>query len=77
MPIQSHTEQAASGLPSPTMVSAETLDAACQRISALEAALRGMLGLAQLLSHNRDLPASLREVLLANHRILDARELLR
>lgn len=48
-----------------------------ERIEDLEGALRGLIGLVQLISHNRDLPAAFRETLMTNHRVLDAEELLR
>jgi hypothetical protein len=50
---------------------------AYERIDDLEAALWGMLGLIQLLSHNRDIPETVRDGMLTNHRYLDAEELLR
>jgi hypothetical protein len=50
---------------------------AYDRIEQLEMALRGLLGMTQLLSTNRDIPNELRELLATHHRVIDAMELLR
>jgi hypothetical protein len=61
----------------PLVETRRELHNAYDRIEQLELALRGLLGLAQLLSNNRDIPAEIRELLAINHRVIDAMELLR
>lgn len=42
------------------------------RIAELEAALNGMIGLIQLLSHNRDIPPDIRADMTESHRLEEA-----
>lgn len=53
------------------------LIAAYERVEELEGGLKGLLGLLTLVSNNPDLPASIREILASNHRVIDAQEMLR
>lgn len=53
------------------------LIAAYERIDELQSGLKGLIGFVQLLSHNRDIPKSVRDDMLLNHRVIDAEELLR
>lgn len=54
----------------------EELHAAYQRIEELEAALRGMVGLIQMLNHNEDIPKQVRWHMFKNHRVIEAEEVL-
>jgi uncharacterized protein Smg (DUF494 family) len=49
---------------------------AYERIENLQDALRGLIGLIQLLSHNASIPLEAREAMVDNHRVIDAQELL-
>lgn len=50
---------------------------AYDRIESLQDGLKDLLGLIQLLSHNRDIPQSVRDDMMNSYRVVDAEELLR
>lgn len=50
---------------------------AYDRIDSLQDALKDLLGLIQLLSHNSDIPQSVRDDMMNSYRVVDAEELLR
>lgn len=50
---------------------------AYDRIESLQDGIKDLLGLIQLLSHNRDIPQSVRDDMMNSYRVVDAEELLR
>lgn len=52
------------------------IQAVTAQISNLRLALADLIGLAELLAHNTDIPSEVRESILTNHRVLAAREIL-